>query len=61
MNPNLEYLNERLELLNEQMKNEEIYSEVYLIGGFAGRILLENFRSTFDIDFILKKSMIFRR
>lgn len=55
MNDNLEYLTERLELLNEQMKQQDIYSEVYLIGGFAGRVLLSDFRSTFDIDFILEE------
>ncbi|OJG56266.1 hypothetical protein RV07_GL004408 [Enterococcus malodoratus] len=42
-------------MLNEQMKQQDIYSEVYLIGGFAGRILLTEFRSTFDIDFILEE------
>lgn len=37
------------------MKQQDIYSEVYLIGGFAGRVLLSDFRSTFDIDFILEE------
>lgn len=55
MNDNLDYLTERLELLNEQMKQQDIYSEVYLIGGFAGRVLLSDFRSTFDIDFIFRR------
>ncbi|EGO7558472.1 DUF6036 family nucleotidyltransferase [Enterococcus faecalis] len=44
-----------LQKLNSQLKEESIKTEVVLIGGWAGRFLLNDYRQTLDIDFLLAR------
>lgn len=55
MSINREYLQETFEVLNDEMKENNIYANIFLIGGSAGALLLKDkFRSTLDIDVIIE-------
>ena len=53
MNDNMDFFMKKMEKFNEALKAEDIFVSVVLIGGHAGRFLLDNFRSTFDVDFLM--------
>ncbi|EOB3492803.1 DUF6036 family nucleotidyltransferase [Enterococcus hirae] len=46
-------LKSQLQELNDKMAEQDIFATVVLIGGFAGRYLLDNYRQTLDIDFLV--------
>ncbi|WP_137664926.1 DUF6036 family nucleotidyltransferase [Enterococcus hulanensis] len=50
---NIPILESQLEALNQAMVEQNIFTTVILIGGFAGRFLLDGYRQTLDIDFLL--------
>ncbi|OTO09238.1 hypothetical protein A5882_003571 [Enterococcus sp. 4E1_DIV0656] len=54
MNDNMKLFMRKMEKFNEQLANEDISASVILIGGQAGRFLLEDFRMTYDVDFMVK-------
>lgn len=47
-------LEEQFKALNHAMYVNDVSATVVLIGGFAGQYLLDNYRQTLDIDFLLK-------
>lgn len=52
---NLERLNIVCEEINEKLVSKNVSAEVILIGGVLGKCLIDNFRYSFDIDFMLKE------
>lgn len=50
---NLKMLKNQLQALNDKMATDGIFATVVLIGGFAGRYLLSEYRQTLDIDFLV--------
>jgi hypothetical protein len=44
----------KMEKFNEQLSGEGIFASVILIGGQAGRFLLDDFRMTYDVDFMVQ-------
>lgn len=51
----LDLAEEKFRRLNEKMKEQSIIATVVLIGGFAGTYLLDTFRRTYDIDFLMSE------
>lgn len=50
----IKLLEDQLAALNQEMAAKNITATFVLIGGFAGRYLLEDYRHTLDIDFLIK-------
>ncbi|MFW7364327.1 DUF6036 family nucleotidyltransferase [Vagococcus fluvialis] len=50
-----EFLNSQLEILNQDLFERDAKADLVLIGGFAAKYLLEEFRPTIDLDFMVGK------
>lgn len=50
-----EFLNLQLKILNQDLVEREAKADLVLIGGFAAKYLLEEFRPTIDLDFMVGK------
>ena len=50
-----EFLNLQLEILNQDLAERNANADLVLIDGFAAKYLLEEFRPTIDLDFMVGK------
>lgn len=61
MGLNRDTIKARFEIVNDELKAQNISVECILIGGAAGIFLSENVRPTMDIDVFLKIKLLIKK